>query len=229
MDTDLEKWISSENLSSEAMARVTAALHDTPEKTAVVDNFLTPDRFDTLRHLFWDDGAFEQKFQLAGGHGKVDAETFEAAQDKDRFLTHLQLVGPRKGREMQNSILQDLLFRQFLRGPALRYFSACLGASLNRVENINAKILTRTHFLRPHSDRLPGRRICCVLYTSTDWMPELGGRFELYRGGEILRTIDPIANRLVLFQPGSDCLHAVEPFSEAGRDWRRCNYSFWYN
>lgn len=225
---DLEDWIQPSHLGSRAIARVSAELLETPAKTTVIDNFLVPIQFETLTALFLGDGSFEQKYKTKGQHNHVSAAEFEAIGSDQQFLTHLQLEGPAKGREMQQSVLKDLLFRRFLGGPAKRFFSACLKGPLNAVEKINAKILGKEHFLKPHSDAVEGRKLCCVLYMSTDWAPSLGGRFELYLDGTVVRAIEPIANRLVLFQPGTRYLHAVEQFTEAGHDWRRCNYSFWY-
>lgn len=225
---DLRDWIDPSHLNSEAIARVSAELLDSPAKTAVLDGFLAPRQFETLTALFAGDGNFEQKYKMKGQPDHVSEMEFEAVGSDRQFLTHLQLEGPEKGREMQQSVLKDLLFRRFLGGPARQFFSACVKSPIDAVETINAKILGKEHFLKPHSDAVEGRKLCCVLYMSTDWTPSLGGRFELYLDEKVVRTIEPTANRLILFQPGTRYLHAVEQFSEAGRDWRRCNYSFWY-
>ena len=224
----LENWIQPQHLNVEGIERVSYELLETPAKTAVLDEFLAPEQFDTLTALFHGDGAFQQKYKRKGHHAHISEAEFEAVGSDKQFLTHLQLEGPALGREMHQSVLLDLLFRRFLGGPAKRFFSACLNAPINVVEHINAKILGNEHFLKPHSDSVKDRKLCCVLYMSTDWAPSLGGRFELYLDKKIVRTIDPIANRLIIFQPGTQYLHAVEKFTEAGRDWRRCNYSFWY-
>jgi hypothetical protein len=225
---DLENWIQPHHLKAAELEHISAELLETPEKTTVLDGFLAPEQFETLTELFYGDGAFEQKYKRKGYRLHVSAAEFEAVGSDNQFLTHLQLEGPATGMEMRRSVLRDLLFRRFLGGPAKRFFSACVKAPIDAVENINAKILGVEHFLKPHSDAVVGRKLCCVLYMSTDWTPSLGGRFELHLDGEIIRTIEPIANRLIIFQPGTRYLHAVEQFTEAGRDWRRCNYSFWY-
>lgn len=227
IDQDLAKWIDRRHLTTEALQGISADLVESTARLAVIDNFIEGDRFALLQDVFAGDGKFEPQYKLFSRKQRVSVEEFRSAAEQERFLSHLELVGPSPGRELAKSVLTDLLFRNFLRGKGLDFFSTISKFSVQSVQMINAKILTQNHFLRPHSDATPGRKLCCVFYMNDDWSPDHGGRFELYLDDRKVRTIEPIGNRLLVFQPDTAYCHAVEPFGAASGSWRRGNYSFW--
>ena len=109
----------------------------------------------------------------------------------------------------------------------LRDFCAALQASCATVARLCGQPLARAdgsayvylagHYLLPHSDsrQSEGRAIAYAFYVGA---PEAGGELELFdcerRGSEIVRTtpavsIEPRANRLVLFEVHDLALHQV--------------------
>ncbi|MEA3061598.1 MAG: hypothetical protein QOJ94_1379 [Sphingomonadales bacterium] len=77
---------------------------------------------------------------------------------------------------------------------------------------------TRGGFLKMHSDfnwnakLRADRRINVLLYLNRDWKPEYGGELMIQRlGGDAQKTIEPVFNRLVIFNTNDTTLHG-HPF-----------------
>ena len=83
-------------------------------------------------------------------------------------------------------------------------------------------------YIQPHSDFWHIRDLCGVFYASTGWQPSFGGRFRHRGPGSDIVPVDPLPNRLLLFQPRAECKHDVEPIAEAGADWQRWAFSLWF-
>lgn len=116
-------------------------------------------------------------------------------------------------------------FHDALTGPAVRAAVAQLsGKPLSGGEGAGYVYLER-HYLLPHADHREheGRSIAFAYYVAS---PGSGGELELYactrRAGAIVRTrvarrIEPVANRLVLFDVSADSLHRVAEVRSGAR------------
>jgi len=81
-------------------------------------------------------------------------------------------------------------------------------------------------FLAPHDDASAGfaYQLAFILYLNPSWDPTWGGALRV-RSKEGWETVQPIANRLVLFAPTSQTPHEVEPVFG---DTPRFAVSGWY-
>lgn len=109
--------------------------------------------------------------------------------------------------------LRDQLFATL--GPPL---SRLTGRALGRAD-LRAYAYRAGHYLLPHTDhqRALGRVVAYAYYLPTPEPPE-GGELELYRcalaDGELgdiapAKRIEPVPNRIVLFEVGDQSLHQV--------------------
>jgi Rps23 Pro-64 3,4-dihydroxylase Tpa1-like proline 4-hydroxylase len=67
------------------------------------------------------------------------------------------------------------------------------------------------------------RRVAMILYLNKDWSPEYGGQFELWNqdGSAMQKSVEPLFNRIMLFEIGDKNFHAVRPVTkDSGRERR---------
>ena len=111
-----ERWIAPHWLQPGSMAGLRAALHASPTRSVVVDNFLLPDRAALLLDCFERCGAYRIGRALNGSDGKrIEAADWEAAPEADRFYRYREIIGPTPGNEMAPAFLGHLRFNTALR------------------------------------------------------------------------------------------------------------------
>jgi len=194
-----------------------------------VDDFMIPDCLAPIRGALLEDGELETVGQLRSGDW-VSMERFDAVPEARRLIYETIYRGPLPGREMAGSVLRDAKLRRNLHSRAFRaWLSTITGQPIGTTGAINLKRLDRQHFLRWHKDYEPGRALCMVLYLHNEWLPAYGGRLQFRRGESEIHSLEPLFNRLVLFNPQSKAEHAVEPMTAAATNWARLNYSVWFS
>lgn len=229
MNVKIEQWVAVEHLHPDAMARHRLAIHDSPGRAAVIDNFLLPDKLAALRGLFAGDGRFESTFGLFNRHPhQVTADIFAGAPEADRFYHYRNFLGPSPGRAMASGMLHNALFTMLSRTTAWRdWLAGILGEPLPRQTGMHARIMSRGMFMKRHGDGAHGT-LCAVFYVNSGWDPAFGSGFVQEDKGRRVIEVAPLANRLLLFSPRNGLTHGVDPFTEAAGDWERWSYSFWY-
>lgn len=225
----LPKWIQPQHLAPSAIAQLRARFTGRPERFIHIDDFLIPDRVSAIRQVLLADGVLEPAYKVFGKPGWTDAADFNNAPDAQRFISEMIYRGPKPGREMAPGVLTDLMFRGELRSDAFRaWLAAVTGRPIRRSGNINLKLLNRSDVLRWHSDKVAGRTLCMVLYLHADWPAGGGGRFLMRRFDGGVDAVEPIGNRLVLFDPQVETEHAVEDMAPVTGGHARMNYSAWF-
>ena len=175
------------------------------------------------------DGVLEPAYKLYDRPGWVSEDAFDATPDDQRFISELIYRGPQPGREMARSVIMDMLFRQEVKGATFQdWLGRATGRPVHRTGVINLKRLDRSHFLRWHNDRVENRTLCMVLYLHEGWCPDYAGRFLMRRLDGGMDIVEPIENRLILFDPQVKTEHAVEEIAEAATEWPRLNYTVWF-
>lgn len=223
------KWIQPQHLTSEATADYASNFRRDPEHLVVIDDFLDPVRLATIRRVLLSDGQLETVYKVRSKKDWVGEAEFNATSDDMRFIFEKMYRGPLPGKEMEPGILTDLMFRQLLRGSAfLSWLAAATGQPVHQTGEINLKLLNQSHFLRWHSDGVPNRTLCMVMYLHEGWRIDFAGRFLLRRFNGRIDSIEPICNRLILFDPQTGAEHAVEPISAVAGAWSRLNYTAWF-
>ncbi|WP_049976295.1 2OG-Fe(II) oxygenase [Azospirillum sp. B506] len=227
--TALARWVQPRHLQADAIVALRRRFQASPERYMVIDDFLAPEHLPKIRQVLLEDGIVKTFFRVYGTREWVTKEQFEGVGDDCRFIHEGIYVGPHPDKRMSPAVLTDMMFRKELKGPAFhQWLTAITGQPVGHTGTINLKSLGREHFLRWHSDQVPGRVLCAVLYLHTDWRAEFGGRLLMQRQDGGIDCIEPATNRLILFDPQSNINHAVEPMTEAAGDWARLNYSAWF-
>lgn len=227
--TTLRQWIQPQHLHPDAVADMAHRFTSRPERYHVIDDFLAPDRLADIRQALLADGVLKPAYKLYDRPGWVNEDEFNGMPDDKRFISEMIYRGPRPGREMARSVIMDMLFRQEIKGATFHdWLGRATGRPVHTTGVINLKRLNRSHFLRWHNDRVENRTLCMVLYLHEGWCPDYAGRFLMRRLDGGMDIVEPIGNRLILFDPQVETEHAVEDIAEASATWPRLNYTAWF-
>jgi hypothetical protein len=231
----LEDWIDPRHLEPAAQAAYVATFAARPYASAVIDDFLCPDKFRTLQLIFSTQGLFEERYYLwqwdEGGRSEqpVSAEVWHAAPEGRKAFVERVFAGPRLEHRMGQGIATHFKFIEMLSSARfMSFLQAVTGLNPATMSGLLTRIMVGGQYIPPHSDFMPIRDLCGVFYLSAGWQPSFGGRFRHCGPGSQIYPVDPSPNRLLLFEPRRDCKHDVEPITAAGATWQRWSYSVWF-
>ncbi|KPF61828.1 2OG-Fe(II) oxygenase [Porphyrobacter sp. AAP60] len=223
------------------VARLRQEFLQKTNRHVVIDDVFQPQIIDLLQDVVERDGKFVDNLKLSSAakagertragmpRGSVDPEAFNSADEADRFIFQRKLDGARPSRDGTPAMKAEALVRRAMGSTSfLNWLSAISGISLERVGGINLKLHGPGNFLRKHSDTRQGRKLCMVHYLHRDWHPDYAGRFRLYMDDGRVELIDPLPNRMILFDVTQDNFHEIEALGEVPPGWVRVNYSVWY-
>jgi hypothetical protein len=231
----LEDWINPRHLATDAQALYRATLAGAPHASVVIDEFLRDDKLDLLRLVFAGEGAFEERHYLwewtSGGRSEktVSAEAWQSAAESQRAFVERVFTGARPEHRLGRGILTHFKFVDLLSSPEfMGFLESVSGIRPAALTGLLMRSMGAGHYIPPHSDFMPIRDLCGVFYISSGWQPRLGGRFR-HCGSDAERVpIEPIANRLLLFEPQAKARHDVEPVEKSDEGWERWSYSIWF-
>jgi hypothetical protein len=231
----LEDWIDPGYLQPSAQSAWATAFAAQPHASIALDGFLRPEKFRALQRLFGIEGFFEEKHYLwqwdEGGRSEmaVSAEAWHEAPPERRAFVERIFAGPHPQHRMGQGIATHFKFVDMLSSPRfMGFLRSVTGLLPKTVTGLMTRIMVGGQYIPPHSDFMPIRDLCAVFYVSAGWQPTFGGRFRHCGPGTELIPVDPVPNRLLLFQPRADCRHDVEAITAAGTNWQRWSYSIWF-
>ena len=231
----IERWINQEHLEPARQAAYAAAFASVPYPSITIDNFLRPEKLTALRKVFAVEGKFDEKFFLWGWvHNRlseeaVTPEIWQASPDEHRASIECIYAGPHPDHRMGLGTLTQAKFGELLTSRMfMSYLKAVTGIGPATLTAMMTRIFVGGHYIRPHNDFRPDRDLCGVFYLSEDWHPSYGGRFRHRGTGSDSVPVDPLPNRLLLFDPRADLKHDVEPITKAGAHWHRWAYTLWF-
>jgi len=223
------------------IAELREAIGDGENRHLIVDNVISSPLLKLLRDVSKSDGEFEEVLKLRSAakesgaapssapRGTVSAQRFAHAEDNDKFINQRRLTGPKPGKEGSPAMNADTLLRRAFQSEGfLSWLTQITGITISRAGGINLKLHGPGSFLRRHSDERAGRKVCLVLYIHEDWQDEYAGRFLLHLADGTTKAIDPIPNRLILFDVRQKNAHEVEGLGDVPSGWVRINYSAWF-
>jgi 2OG-Fe(II) oxygenase superfamily len=231
----LEDWIDPAYLQPSAQSAWATAFAAQPHASIALDGFLCPEKFRSLQRLFGIEGLFEEKHYLwqwdEGGRSEiaVSAEAWHRAPPERRAFVERIFAGAHPRHRMGQGIATHFKFVDMLSSPRfMGFLQSVTGLIPKTVTGLMTRIMVGGQYIPPHSDFMPIRDLCAVFYVSVGWQPTFGGRFRHCGPGTEIIPIDPVPNRLLLFQPRADCRHDVEAITAAGINWQRWSYSIWF-
>jgi hypothetical protein len=229
----LDDWINQRHLAPDVQASYALRFASVPYASVAIDNFLRPEKLAALQLVFSTQGMFEERRSLwdsaTNSEKVVPLEVWEAASPTRRAVASRIFMGPHPNHRLGLGIVAQLKFSEMLHSPALMDFlRAVSGIRPATLTGMVARIMVSGHYNGPHNDTHPDRDLCGVFYASSGWHPSFGGRFRHCGPGPDVVPVEPWPNRLLLFQPRSDCEHDVEAIAPAGADWQRWAYTLWF-
>jgi hypothetical protein len=232
--TDLASWIDGRHLSDVALSEMAKSFAADPHHSLTIDHFLTAARLTGIRRLFSDDGRFEEQFFRRGEGANKQEVSLEPGRwrlldEGSRASIETMFTGPRPHRPLSEGVLTHLKFQAMLSSrPFHDFLRRISGLDPGGFIYMPPRIFSYGHFIKPHSDASSGRRLCGVFYVNDGWRSDFGGQFRQVLPNRDALIVDPLPNRLLLFRPTLEHRHEVLPLTEAGRDWQRWAYSFWF-
>lgn len=206
MSVSLGDWINPWHLGEEAVAAAAARFAGDAWQTVWFDDFLCPARLEDLRILYETDGDFHPWYYDFGSTSA--AQTPESEQE-------LVMRAAKPDRRMGIGYLTHLLLCTFVNSPPfLDHLGRITGIRPDGIQGFQVRISLPGRHVRPHTDNTAGRRLCMVFYPGRRWQPADGGRFQQLSGGRVMRELDPLPNRLVLFKVSDTSMHAVSPLAQ---------------
>ena len=210
-----------------------------PAHLVIVDNALEPTRYRMLTQALREDCDWDPKFGVvqrrSGSRAPstsltawVDQAGFAEADPADQGFRHEVFRRARPGREMAPGLVGLIRFKSLLSKPCfLELLGRITGTRPTRLQEFLIRRMGPGDWAKPHDDAIGGRSFCLLLYLSDGWRPEFDSRFIMHMpDGE--RRIDPLPNRMVLFDVNMGLNHSVRPMSEAAAEWHRYNFSIWF-
>jgi hypothetical protein len=231
----LDDWIDPRHLDPAARAGYRAAFTASPHSSIVIDQFLCADKLELLRLVFATEGAFEERHYLwewtdqGRSEKTVSAAAWHAARESQRAFVERVFTAPRPEYRLGRGSLTHYKFLELLSSPELMDFlDSVSGIRPPTMSGLLMRIMVGGHYIPPHSDFQPIRDLCAVFYASGGWQEGLGGRFRHCGPGSALTPVEPLANRLLLFEPRREARHDVEPIAQFDSAWERWSYSIWF-
>ena len=233
----LEDWIDRRHLEPAAQAVYLASFASVPYSAIVIDNFLRLEKLAALQRVFATEGKFEVRHyawkpsETPGEKSEIEvpADVWRAAPDSQRASVESVLTGAHSAYRLGHGILSHLKFTELLRSPEfMSFLHAVTGIRPATLTGFLTRIMAGGQYIQPHSDFWHIRDLCGVFYTSAGWQPDFGGRFRHRGPGSGIVPVDPLPNRLLLFEPRAECKHDVEPIAEPGANWQRWAFSLWF-
>ena len=231
----IDNWIRPDYLEERGVGPIREAFDEGRERVAWFDDFLMEEKAAALAALFEERHRFEEVFAVRDQEsGEVyemdDAGRFMAAPPEARMWSHWRLIRRGWGGGLSAALAAYLKFQNLLLDPSmLQLLERATGIRANALVGVEANdYVLPHHCLAEHADLDAGRVLCCVFYLSRGWRPEYGLRFQKYHDRRLIRTVEPLWNRLLVFKPQGAYTHAIEPRTEAGRGWHRPGIVWWY-
>jgi hypothetical protein len=231
----LEDWLDPRHLDAAGQSAYAAAFASAPYSSVVIDHFLRPEKLAVLQRVFSTEGRFAQRYYLwqwdEGGRHEIESspEVWHAAPDVSRAFVEGVFEAPHPEHRIGQGVAAHYKFVALLASPEFMHFlDRVTGVRPATLTGLLARTMIGGQYIPPHSDFMPIRDLCGVFYASGEWQPSFGGRFRHCSAGSDSIPIEPRMNRLLLFRPGRDCRHDVEPIAEAGANWQRWSYSMWF-
>ncbi len=225
---DLAAWIQPRHLSASGIDAYRAALANHALRVLRITDFLEPDRAASLGQFLSREASFQPTYGLYSDY-RVSAEVWRAADEDDRLRTYGMLSGPDPRFRLSPNLFTFLAFRKTLATSAFKaYMSAVTGLSLGEITGLQAHQMRPRHFLKPHNDRIEGRRIAFIFYLAPDWQTDYGGALHITGNKGAGSEIEATFNSLAVFDLASHESHYVTAIRDSAGDQARLTVGGWF-
>lgn len=206
---------------------------------AVIDDALLPSRYRRIADALKSDvdwsprhGPLSTNCARSGSSSTAAEVADPSASDETtrqhHFFRHEVFERAKQGRELSPGILDLVRFKALLSSDAfLDWTGLVTGQRPKALQELLIRRMVHGDVAPRHDDAIGGRRLCALLYFSDDWCEAMGGQFVMHaREGD--RVIEPLPNRMILFDVNTGLKHSVLPLTDRAKDFQRFNFSIWF-
>lgn len=214
----LSEWMPEEAITGDIVLSYRTRFTSHPCRVVVIDSFLRSEIAASVARFLLHEAVYQPMFALypterggapVGFAPHITAEDWESAVEDRRFFRFDQLID--SGGALAESVdagryrrLCDALgsgtFRSFFEGITARKLGKIF---------LDVHRMREGDFIGPHTDARANRSIALLLYLARDWQASKGGTLKILNHGDGDIDIEPIYNRLVLFDVEAHDHHLV--------------------
>ena len=195
----------------------------------VLDEFLQPHILPRLEKFFTYEALFEKVYKLFSEESYVTEEEWACAKDRDRFFTYDLFVAVGKEYQLSTNWLTYVRLMSMLKTRAwISFLSSFTKTEIDSYAASQLHSYRWNDCLRTHNDAGQNRRFCGVLFLSSLWKPEYGGALHFVDEDGTETSVDPVCNRMLLFDP-HDKIHFIRECAARAGDARRVSLVLWYS
>ncbi len=231
----LTAWIQPRHLSASGIDARRAAFENHRLRLVHMTDFLKPDRAANLGRFLGREASYRQVYSLYSTHREtygdwVSVDRWQATDEAERCHTYGMLTGPDPRFRLSPNLFTFLEFRKVLVTSAFgAYLSAVTGLPLGEIVNPTVHRMRPGDFLKPHDDRIEGRRVAFVLYLSPGWKADYGGTLHISGKDDECSRIEAAFNSLVVFDLTAHKSHHVTDIRDTAGDRTRLTMGGWFH
>ena len=226
----LTAWIQPQHLSTTGIDAHRAAFESHTAQVLHMTDFLKADVATKIARFLSQEANYEPIYALYSAKGHVvSAETWQAADEKDRFFTYGMLgdIDPRL--RLSPNLLTYIRLRQTLATSAFKaYVSAVTGLPLGDMTPTKVHQMQVGHYLRPHNDTGGRRRLAFIFYLSPTWKADYGGALHIIENNGQCTKIEVTFNSLVVFDVTKHKEHYVADIQATAGNQSRMTIGGWF-
>jgi Rps23 Pro-64 3,4-dihydroxylase Tpa1-like proline 4-hydroxylase len=195
-----------------------------------MDNFLVEDKAEKLGMFLATEAQFGDEFGLYSMEDGADKETWDAADEEDRFFRFGKLVGIASDAQFSPNALTYLQFRKTFQDVRFKeFFQSASNLQLDVSDDFGSHRMRKGDFLRQHDDDNKNRRLAIVVYLTPDWELDEGGALHVVDSGGNQHTVAATFNRMVMFDTLADTTHYVDRITPQEDSRNRYTIGGWYH
>jgi hypothetical protein len=226
----LRPWLQQQHLDRDQLDGYRRAFAAHPARLVVIQDFLLPQVADRLAKFLATETQFAPEFGLYSTEDVVSEETWNRANEDDRFFRLRRLVRTSPQYQMSPNALTYVLFRKSFQSDDFRhFFESISGAPLGWSDDFGAHAMGAGDFLRPHSDDNKNRHLALVIYLTPGWRREDGGVLQVLHPDGAFTEVEPRFNSMIAFDVLSSPAHLVTPIATTVGERQRLSIGGWYH
>ena len=220
---DLGHYINEQHLHTHALQTLASTFHNNKTNILQIDDFLTAAIAQRCSRFLSLDASYDNFFGFFSKKKQhvTDKTEWLKVPENERFFCYEMLNGNVKNPLHINAIT-FLKLRHFLEsGLFLQFAENITGRDLRDVTPVRIHRMKTGHFLKKHNDRVKNREIAFIIYLSPDWLPEYGGNLHIIDYGDSEHILNPVYNRLIMFDVNQHKHHFISEVREHGQTGQR--------
>ena len=231
VDNDfLAKWIQPQHLDPGKLVEYREMFESNPARMTVLEEFLVPDKAEKLGRFLATEARFEDEFGLYSVEGGADKESWDAAEEEDRFFKFGKLIGIDPEAQFSPNVLTYLQLRKTFQDVRFKeFFDSVSGLRLGTSDDFGSHRMSEGDFLRQHDDDNKNRRLAIVIYLTPEWKPEEGGSLHVVDRDGGQHNVDANYNSIVMFDTLAGTTHYVDRITPTDDSRTRYTIGGWYH